>query len=87
MTKIEGRFSRRTVLRGGAALAATAAVSPYLVFRAHAAPAKGELAMIAGTPNPKGALEKLYLLKGDPPCGTDPVDRHRNWGVGPCLRA
>ncbi|RDL47500.1 Mannosylglucosyl-3-phosphoglycerate phosphatase [Ensifer sp. M14] len=69
MTKIEGRFSRRTVLRGGAALAATAAVSPYLVFRAHAAPAKGELAMIAGTPNPKGALEKLYLLKGDPLAG------------------
>lgn len=69
MTTHKGSLSRRSMLKGGAALAATAAISPYIVFRAQAAPAAGELAMIAATPNSNGAFEKLYLLKGDPLAG------------------
>ncbi|WP_052161447.1 5'-nucleotidase C-terminal domain-containing protein [Hoeflea sp. BAL378] len=40
-------------------------MSPFLTFRAGAA-AQGELQLVAATPNPKGAFERLFLLKGDP---------------------
>lgn len=65
MTSSQG-ISRRGILRGSAALTASAAVSPFIVFRAEAAAKAGELAMVAATPNPTGIFERLYLLKGDP---------------------
>ncbi|WP_096176415.1 bifunctional UDP-sugar hydrolase/5'-nucleotidase [Cohaesibacter sp. ES.047] len=59
-------LSRRGLLLGGAAIAATAGLSPFLTFRAEAKPSVGELALVPATPNPLGTIDKLFLLKGDP---------------------
>ncbi|WP_319530099.1 5'-nucleotidase C-terminal domain-containing protein [uncultured Cohaesibacter sp.] len=59
-------LTRRGLLLGGAAIAATAGISPFLTFRANAAPSVGELALVPSTPNPLGTIDKLFLLKGDP---------------------
>lgn len=64
MTRAGIDFSRRHFLKSGAAIGLTA-MSPFLTFRAGAA-AQGELQMVAATPNPNGAFERLFLLKGDP---------------------
>ncbi len=58
-------ISRRKFMASSAGLAAAAAVSPIFVTRANATPGPGELQMVAATPNPKGAFERLFLLKGD----------------------
>ncbi|CTQ47464.1 bifunctional metallophosphatase/5'-nucleotidase [Roseibium aggregatum] len=44
-------------------------LSPVLVRRADATPGAGELRMVAGTPNPAGRAERVFLLKGDPLAG------------------
>jgi len=64
VTKAGIDFSRRHFLKSGAVVGLTA-MSPFLTFRAGAA-AQGELQMVAATPNPNGAFERLFLLKGDP---------------------
>ncbi|MBU2484231.1 MAG: 5'-nucleotidase C-terminal domain-containing protein [Alphaproteobacteria bacterium] len=58
------QFSRRNLLKTGAVVGLTA-ISPFLTFRTGAA-AQGELQMAPATPNPNGAFERLFLLKGDP---------------------
>lgn len=58
-------ISRRRFLSSSAALAAAASVTPVFLTRANAAPQAGELQMVAAAPNPKGAFERLFLLKGD----------------------
>jgi len=68
MTSICHTFSRRSFMKGGAALG-LAALSPAVVFRANAAAGPGELLMVPGDPNPAGAAERLFLLKGDPLAG------------------
>lgn len=62
-------ISRRSILRAGATLAASSALSPFIVFRAQASAKAGELAMVPGAPNPNGIFERIYLLKGDPLAG------------------
>lgn len=64
MTLANIQFSRRNLLKSGAVVGLTA-MSPFLTFRSGAA-AEGELQMVAATPNPNGAFERLFLLKGDP---------------------
>ncbi|SNZ06314.1 bifunctional metallophosphatase/5'-nucleotidase [Cohaesibacter gelatinilyticus] len=59
-------LSRRTILLGGAATAGLASFSPFLTFRANAAPNVGELQLVPSKPNPNGSIDKLFLLKGDP---------------------
>lgn len=61
MTKI----SRRQFMASTAGMAAIAVGSPVLVTRANATPGVGELQMVTTPPNPKGAFERLFLLKGD----------------------
>ncbi|MDK3016605.1 bifunctional metallophosphatase/5'-nucleotidase [Pseudodonghicola flavimaris] len=63
------RLTRRGFLARSSALAAAAAVSPVIVSRARANPGPGQLAMVSVAPNPRGSIEKLYLLKGDPLAG------------------
>ncbi len=46
-------------------MAVVAASSPIFVTRADATPGAGELQMVATPPNPNGAFERLFLLKGD----------------------
>ena len=58
-------MTRRGLLLGGAAFATAAGFSSILTFRANATPSAGELQLVPATPNPNGAIEKLYLLKGD----------------------
>jgi 5'-nucleotidase/UDP-sugar diphosphatase len=58
-------ISRRRFLSSSAALAAAASVTPVFLTRANAAPQAGELQMVAAAPNPEGAFERLFLLKGD----------------------
>ena len=62
-------MSRRRLLAGGAAVAATVSFSPFLTFRANATPAAGELQLISATPNPNGVIDQLFVLKGDPLAG------------------
>ena len=61
--------TRRAFLKGTATLAAAAAVTPVIVTRAQAQAGPGQLAMVAAEPNPAGAVERLWLLKGDPLAG------------------
>lgn len=61
-------LSRRGFLQG-ATLAGAALVSPLIAFRADAKAAAGELLMVPAAPNPNGAADALYLLKGDPLAG------------------
>lgn len=56
---------RQFVARTSATMALAAATAPIFVTRANAAPGAGELQMVATRPNPKGAFERLFLLKGD----------------------
>ena len=60
------KTTRRQFMASAAGLAAAAAVSPVLISRANAKPGVGELQMVAATPNPAGAFDRLFLLKGDP---------------------
>ena len=62
-------FTRRYFLSSAASLGALAALSPVLVRRADATPGAGELQMVAVEPNPAGAAERVFLLKGDPLAG------------------
>ena len=64
MTGAAFPFSRRHFLKSSAVVGLTT-MSPFLTFRAGAA-AQGELQLVAATPNPNGAFERLFLLKGDP---------------------
>ncbi len=63
------QISRRSFLSTSASLAATSLAVPVFVTRANAAPQAGELQMVAASPNPKGAFDSLFLLKGDPLAG------------------
>ena len=56
------KLSRRQFM---ASLAAASAVTPVMLRRANAAPGAGELQMVAAPANPKGGVERLFLLKGD----------------------
>jgi 5'-nucleotidase/UDP-sugar diphosphatase len=62
-------FTRRYFLSSAASLGALVALSPVLVRRADATPGPGELQMVAVRPNPAGAAERIFLLKGDPLAG------------------
>ena len=62
-------LTRRNFLKQTSLLAGAVVISPVFVARANATPNAGELAMIPATPNPNGAVEKLFLLKGDPLAG------------------
>lgn len=64
MTSAKIQISRRNLLKSGAVVGLTA-MSPFLTFRSGAA-AQGELQMVPATPNPNGAFERLFVLKGDP---------------------
>ncbi|ADZ70223.1 bifunctional metallophosphatase/5'-nucleotidase [Polymorphum gilvum] len=63
-----GFMSRRSFLKASAA-AGLSALSPVVVFRAQAAAGPGELLMAPVEANPAGAVERLFLLKGDPLSG------------------
>jgi len=65
MSQFMPPFSRRAFL----ATAAAAALTPMISFRTSAQAAPGELLMVPATPNPAGAAERLFLLKGDPLAG------------------
>lgn len=67
MNRNTNGLSRRTFLTTSAA--GIAALSSILAFRANASAAAGELLMVPATPNPTGAIERLFLLKGDPLAG------------------
>ena len=58
-------FSRRQFMAATSATVAAAAAAPIFVTRANANPGAGELQMVAAKANPKGAFERLFLLKGD----------------------
>ncbi len=69
MTDVKLGMTRRKLLLGGALVASAASFSPFLSFRANAAPSAGELQLVPVSPNPAGSIEKLFLLKGDPLAG------------------
>ncbi|MFN3499534.1 MAG: twin-arginine translocation signal domain-containing protein, partial [Pannonibacter indicus] len=69
MSTTEQNMSRRDFLKSTTAAAGLAALSTMIVFRANAAAGPGELLMSPATPNPQGAFERLFLLKGDPLAG------------------
>ena len=71
--RIKMGMTRRRFVQTGLTAAGVAAFSPFVVFRAHAAPAPGELVLIPATANPAGTIERLFLLKGDPLAG--PIKR------------
>lgn len=73
MSTPKSNMSRRDFLKSTTVAAGVAALSPMIVFRANAAAGPGELLMSPATPNPNGAFERLFLLKGDPLAG--PVSR------------
>ncbi len=54
-------LSRRNFL----ATTAAAAITPLIAFRVAAQAGAGELLMVPSSPNPAGAAERLFLLKGD----------------------
>lgn len=54
--------SRRAFLAGASA----AALTPMLVFRANAQAGPRELSLMEVAPNPNGAIERAFLLTGDP---------------------
>lgn len=67
MTGAGIEISRRNLLKSGVVFGISA-ISPFLIFRSgHAA--AGELQMVPAEPNPNGAFERLFLLKGDPLAG------------------
>lgn len=61
--------TRRAFLAGATA----AAMTPTLVFRATAQAGPRELALTEVAPNPKGVIERAFLLTGDPLAG--PIER------------
>lgn len=63
------KLSRRHFLGASAAATGIAALSPIVAFRANAAAHAGELMMVEAAANPAGAVERLFLLKGDPLAG------------------
>jgi len=71
--KVKMGMTRRRFVQTGMTAAGVAAFSPFVVFRANAAPMAGELAMVPATPNAAGVVERLFLLKGDPLSG--PIQR------------
>ena len=87
-------LSRRSLLRSGAAVAATTAVGAVLgaglgafPFKpALAVPARpGEMSVIPGTPNPTGGLDQLYWVTGNPLAA--PVTTLSGALPGPILKA
>jgi len=58
-------LSRRTFM----AVAAAAAATPTMAFRVDAQAGAGELLMVPAEPNPAGAVERLFLLRGNPLAG------------------
>lgn len=87
-------LSRRSLLRSGAAVAATTAVGAVLgaglgafPFKpALAVPAKpGEMIVTPGTPNPTGGLDQLYWVTGNPLAA--PVTTLTGALPGPMLKA
>ena len=67
MSRPISTMSRRGFLATGTAT--LAALSPVLAFRANASAGPGELLMTPATPNPAGALDRLFVLHGDPLAG------------------
>ncbi|GGB44126.1 multifunctional 2',3'-cyclic-nucleotide 2'-phosphodiesterase/5'-nucleotidase/3'-nucleotidase [Roseibium aquae] len=61
--------SRRAFLVGASA----AALTPMIVFRANAQAGLRELSLTEVAPNPKGVVERAFLLTGDPLAG--PIER------------
>lgn len=61
--------SRRAFIAGASA----AALAPMIVFRAAAQAGPRELALTEVAPNPKGVIERAFVLTGDPLAG--PIER------------
>ena len=66
---VSSGLSRRSFLKTGAVVVGTTLVPSIVSFRAHAKAGPGELTMVPAQPNPNGAFERLFLLKGDPLAG------------------
>lgn len=63
----------RSTRRGFIVGASAAALTPMLVFRAHAKAGPGEMMLMEVTPNPGGVVERAFVLTGDPLAG--PIQR------------